>query len=243
MNLMTFSTQWISSDNPLYFYNCGTAPALPEIQFRLQGYEDLFSSDGYIQFPSNSYASTTGKAYDCLYVNGIEAFRFTTPPSFSAYNTAISILSQYSAGDSVLEMRKQMIEEVNHYYVRAYVCACIEEMRNNKVYCDTNGKLLEGFADALKEKFKGLLSSNPLLSFYFNSKTGQAIMSVEYSVYGSLSVEVSENCGSMVQSGFLELEGGNHYSSDGIITYNQCGKLTSSIPLAITKFNFQYRYL
>jgi hypothetical protein len=242
MNKKKFSTVGISSDSALYFYNCGTAPALPEIEAALS-ISNLFSSNGYIQYPSNSYATTTDKAYDCLYMNDVEAFCFTTPPSFSAYNTAIQILSQYSEGDSVLEMRKQMIEEVNHYYVRAYVCYQIDQMRNEKKYCDSNGKLLEGFSDSLKSLFRYFITETHVL-FYFNSKTGQATMQATYRLGSSDStVEIVENCGSMVLSKFLELEGGNHYNPEGYITYNECGRLTSSIPLTITKFNFQYRYL
>lgn len=241
MSIKEFRVGDISLDTPLYFYNCGTASTLPELEFCFST-DDLFSSDGYIQYPANSYASTTDKTYDCLYVNGEEAFCFTTPPSFSAYNTAISILSQYSAGDSVLELRKQMIEEVNHYYVRAYICSDIEKMRQEKKYCDENGKLLEGFDDILKSNFSNFLSSSRVF-FYFNSKTGEAIMRATYSISQGVTADISENCGSMILSNFLKLEGGNHYNSEGYITYNECGRLTSSIPLTITKFNFQYRYL
>ena len=240
MSIKKFNSQDISLDTPLYFYNCGTASALPELKFFFS-IDNLFSSDGYIQYPANSYASTTGKAYDCLYINDKEAFRFTTPPCFSAYNTAISILSQYSTGDSVLELRKQMIEEVNHYYVRAWICISIQNLRNAKEYCDGSGKLLEGFSNKLKNDFKQFIHLAP--NFYFNSKTGEAMMSIVYNIYNGGQVKVTENCGSMVQSSFLQLEGGNHYNSEGYITYNECGRLTSSIPLTISKFNFQYRYL
>lgn len=252
MKIQEFTSKSISSTSSLYFYNCGSAPARPEIEFEID-ISNAITEKGYISLPSNSYASTTTEQYDCLYVDDVEAFRFTTPPSFSAYNTAIDILYQYSAGDSILELRKQLIEEVNHYYVRAWVCAQVEAILNDssRTYCSTEGKLLDGFQTEMKTMFSKFISGTP--SFYFNSKTGQATMTATYTTatsdfsYSNQSAtsttKISENCGSMALSKFLELSGGNQYTSDGTISYNQCGKLTSSIPLTITKFNFQYRYL
>ena len=112
-----------------------------------------------------------------------------------------------------------------------------------RTYCSVNGELLEGFQNHLKSVIKDFFS-NP--SFSFDSNNGEAKMKCTYKVASSSGVEakeVEENVGSMVLSSYMKLPCGHRYNTEGKITTKECGKFTSSIPIQVSQFDYQYRYL
>lgn len=234
----------VTNTSPLYFYNCGSAKSPVKISFSLST-TNYYDANGYICYPANSYSHEGSNSYETFSIDEKEEFRFTTPPSFASYNRALKIIESYEVGNSVLELRKQLIEEVNHYYTRAWVVAQVEAMMNDtkRTYCSVNGELLEGFQKHLKNSIK-VFFSNP--SFSFDSNNGEAKMKCTYKVASSSGVEakeVEENVGSMVLSSYMKLPCGHRYNTEGKITTKECGKFTSSIPIQVSQFDYQYRYL
>ena len=53
---------------------------------------------------------------------------------------------------------------------------------------------------------------------------------------------IEENCGDMVKSEYLYLEGGNH-PTNGMITNTDCVSITSNTDLTNISFDYRYTYL
>lgn len=134
------------SDN-LYLYNCGTAPAKPIISFTLS---PSLNEDKYIILPENSYVNNENP-YSTLTI-GSQEFRFTTPSLYTSYNYVINLFKNIASGDSILDIRNEIRDNVHNYYTRAYAIALINVLNNNR----TTGAFEDGDSDDLIDKMSML---------------------------------------------------------------------------------------
>ena len=115
----------------------------------------------------------------------VSEFKFTTPGIFTSYNQAVKILTtDFSAGDSIIELRKAFRDSISDYYVRSYAMGICDLALDGKLnLCDSasalNSDFSNNFIAYLKQMFTGVSGSTPIRSSYsFNSKTGESEITI-----------------------------------------------------------------
>lgn len=245
------------SSTPRYLYNCGTTSAKPIITFTFIP----TMKNNYINLPGNTYSS--GSEYGYIQV-GDKKFQFSTPSVLTGYNQAIKLSSEFAAsgGTSALDLRAKFRDEINHYYARAWAISILDSFINDKgarEFVDENGALKTGWDGAFTNIMKYFITSNGTtpyaVSITCNNRTGTvelkaqcrsndngaALLSTSAaSVISPITIE--ENCGDMVKSAYLYIEGNNR-ATDGKITAANCSAITSNMTLTNVSFNYKYTYL
>lgn len=245
------------SSTPRYLYNCGTTSAKPIITFTFTP----TMKNNYINLPGNTYSS--GSEYGYIQV-GDKKFQFSTPGVLTGYNQAIKLSSEFAAsgGTSALDLRAKFRDEINHYYARAWAISILDSFINDKgarEFVDENGALKTGWDGAFTNIMKYFITSNGTtpyaVSVTCNNRTGAvelkaqcrsndsgaALLSTSAaSVISPITIE--ENCGDMVKSAYLYIEGNNR-ATDGKITAANCSAITSNMTLTNVSFNYKYTYL
>ena len=245
------------SSTPRYLYNCGTTSAKPVITFTFIP----TMKNNYINLPGNTYSS--GSEYGYIQV-GDKKFQFSTPGVLTGYNQAIKLSSEFavSGGTSALDLRAKFRDEINHYYARAWAISILDSFINDKgarEFVDENGALKTGWDGAFTNIMKYFITSNGTtpyaVSVTCNNRTGSvelkaqcrsndngaALLSTSAaSVISPITIE--ENCGDMVKSAYLYIEGNNR-ATDGKITAANCSAITSNMTLTNVSFNYKYTYL
>ena len=245
------------SSTPRYIYNCGTTSAKPVITFTFIP----TMKNNYINLPGNTYSSDSEYGYIQV---GDKKFQFSTPSVLTGYNQAIKLSSEFAAsgGTSALDLRAKFRDEINHYYARAWAISILDSFINDKgarEFVDENGALKTGWDGAFTNIMKYFITSNGTtpyaVSITCNNRTGAvelkaqcrsndngaALLSTSAaSVISPITIE--ENCGDMVKSAYLYIEGNNR-ATDGKITAANCSAITSNMTLTNVSFNYKYTYL
>ena len=280
--------QPLSSEKPLYLYNCGTALTKPILSFEI---EPVFHNN-YINYPSSNYIdldpycnsyieivistnssleldetatsyveklfiSGTGledKIYSSLNA-GSQTFLFTTPNLYTSYNYIIKLFTEIQTGDSILELRKKIRDEVHNYYTRAYAIALIDAIRQFR----TEGAFKDGDRSKLLDKMGLMFRSTEgaySITVTADSKIGMTTISTQCRVIRNVKydengfeityndpISVVENAGDMVKSKYLQIEDRTVFSASNTITANECLQIKSSCDLSDLKIDFKYYYL
>lgn len=247
----------LSKGSSLYLYNCGTTFARPLIKFTFTP----TISNNYINFPGNSYSSNSEYGYIKV---GEKYFKFSTPSMLTGYNQAISLASEFAVngGTSALDLRAKFRDNINHYYARAWAISILDSFINDKgarEFVDSNGAFKTGWDTAFTNIMKYYITSNGTnvypLTIICNNKTGEVSLKgqcrvnsngtalLDTTIAGTISSTIiEENCGDMVKSEYLYLEGGNH-PTNGMITNTDCVSITSNTDLTNISFDYRYTYL
>lgn len=245
------------SSTPRYLYNCGTTSAKPVITFTFTP----TMKNNYINLPGNTYSS--GSEYGYIQV-GDKKFQFSTPSVLTGYNQAIKLSSEFavSGGTSALDLRAKFRDEINHYYARAWAISILDSFINDKgarEFVDENGALKTGWDGAFTNIMKYFITSNGTtpyaVSVTCNNRTGAVELKAQCrsndngaallstSAASMISpITIEENCGDMVKSAYLYIEGNNR-ATDGKITAANCSAITSNMTLTNVSFNYKYTYL
>lgn len=241
-----------------YLYDCGTAPTRPVMSFTFTP----TISAGYVNFPGNSYTKT-----DYAYIQfGDKKFEFSTPSVLTGYNQAIQIATQYlgNNGASAVELRSLLRDGISHYMMRAWAVGIIDQYMQERIYTTNEGALQGSWCDNFIKIMKlaiaeGSTNGNTFtpfpISITCNNKNGSITLSTKVRYYdGSIqgsslgdyssalkcnTIDLEENCGDMVKSSYLYIEG-NSAPVNGMITDANC--LTISTNSTITNFTIDYRY-
>ena len=211
-----------------YFYYAGTAPSKPLINFLLT---PVIDSEGFIKNPKNSYSSECDKPYNTISFESInkKELRFTTPSIYTAYNQAIKIFKNADSEKALVDIRKQIRNEVTHFAVRAWANKVIDSLEINQQYTiGTNQRTaIDRMAYFIQDEHGNFLQSE----FTFDSKTGTAIGELKYRVpnseipsanewntycYNTLTTH-EEDVGDMICSNYLIIEDQNYPTEDGHI--------------------------
>ena len=250
----------LSSDSSLFLYYPGSAPAKPILSFVIT---PSFSDGGFINFPGNSYAKTE---YSSITV-GSQTFKFTTPSILTAYNQAVKIIKEFSVGDSLLELKKALRDNLTNFYMRGWAMTICEAIGNDtdRKYASVDSALLEGFQSKMISLLqRGFISpegeSKPILCT-FNSENGNSLISMDFnmaediisSTWVNLTLDeldqlnkfipIKENAGDMVKTKYLTIEDRKKPSKQNTITENECILVTANCDISNLSIDYKYLYL
>lgn len=219
------------------------------------------NAPSYVEKTFTSDSDLENKIYSSLEA-GSQIFRFTTPNLYTSYNYIIKLFREIKAGDSILDLRKKIRDEVHNYYTRAYAIALIDAIRNFR----SEGAFLDGDSSELL-RVMGLMfrttaeseNGNPI-TIIVNSKIGMTTISTKCRIINQIEfgengfmiddngtnfsiISVVENAGDMVKSKYLQIEDRTVFSASNTITANECLQIKSSCELSDLKIDFKYYYL
>lgn len=235
-----------SPNIPQYLFYSGTAPCKPIIQFsmalRFWGGNDQEENQYYIARPGNIIHNPSTE-YSKFSIDN-KTFLFTTPSILTGYNQAMTIFSN-AEGSTAIEIFEQLREKVNERYSRAWAIACLNAENLG------NAKITESNRDHLKDQLKTFVNPNALMTFRFDSETGEAkgkfsvkiLTDTEESINTADYHTIEQNVGDMVLSDYLIIEGRNYLNSTGNIELSNCKKITSNTELKNVLVFFKNMYL
>lgn len=234
------------------------------------------SNTFYISSPHNSFIDT-GSEYNTITLKAADdtinnVFKFTLPSIYKGYNQAIKIFDSYEAGQSLIELRTKIKENVKEAYSRAWATAVI-----NFIMTTTGEDTAETVSNvnivtALKKMMWYFLIDGegklPDAKFSFNSQTGEAIGEFQVRQYDTSIViddtqiddntnlieyfadmtkdklsTISENVGDMVYDKYLTIDRRNYPNDLGIISENECQKMTTDYQNGLSELNIVYKNL
>lgn len=217
------------------------------------------SATSYVEKLFVSGAGLEDKIYSSLDA-GTQTFLFTTPNLYTSYNYIIKLFTEIQAGDSILDLRKKIRDEIHNYYTRAYAIALIDAIRNFR----KEGAFLEGDASNLLSAMGLMFRATPesesgyKLTVTVDSKIGMTTISTECRVINHIEynengfnddgtnfsiISVVENAGDMVKSKYLQIEDRTIFGTGNTIAVQNCLQVTSSCDLSDLKIDFKYYYL
>lgn len=246
INLTPSSTIWENGtpdriNSQGYFYYAGTAPCAPILKFTLT--PDV-NSNGYINFPRNSYTHKgDNKPYNIIKIKSTaeHILTFTTPSIYTAYNQAIEIFRTIGNNVAWEEVRIALRDHVKHWAVRAYAIQVVNSKAQS--YTTTSDASLS----ECKDDMQGFLQGSS--TFTINCKTGAATGIFKYMPSPNLTTfkSVEENVGDMIRSNDLIFEDRNYPDSDGYIQHYTADHPEYSYIIystaVLSDVSLQYQYL
>ena len=218
----------ILNSSPNYLYYCGTAKANPILEFT---FSPILNGEQY-QFESLE------KGELAKIQIGNKSMSFSLPDLLTSYNKVIDIVKSYSVGNSILELRKKIRDNVYNYYTRSYAIGIIDIERKKAL----DGKIPSGFFDSFEEKMPKFLKKGSI-KVLINCKTGQVEVSAEIATIDKEeSQSITENAGNMIKSNYLSIEE-RKLPKDGVIGKEQCLKVISNTQIKNFKIDYKYLYL
>lgn len=237
-----------------YIYNCGTAVAKPVISFII---DPLYNAkDHYVNIPKNEEVEP--KSPHSYFGIGNIQLDYSTPGIYVSYNNVIDIFNKIDNGDSILEVRRQLRDEIYHYFVRAYAISLVEAIRQASIdgtFSSTDkAKLIKAMKMLFKDKNNESLKLNPL-KITFDSKFGTTTIKTncrgnfpsyengifDFSEYSPF--EIEEDAGDMVRSEHLKIERSPVPMAGGVINSSNCLLIRySPVPRDLI-IDFKYTYL
>lgn len=211
--------QGISQQESFYLYYCGSAPANTLLSFNADLTFDEETKEASIENVDNLYIKID---------NNI--FTFNLPNIVLTYNNALKIAQEYKGADAI-ELRKLLRDGLYNYYVRAYAVGIIDKIKEPSGTLPNEWE--NTFKDDMASFFKvGKKNEPPIISFSFDSKTGEALGT---SFIIGIDEPIVENIGNCVKSNYLIIEpknfGGNYL------------EITTSFNLSNFKIDYKYMYL
>lgn len=224
-----------------YLYYCGTAPEKPIISFEIVPKTD--EATGKISFKNSS--SDKNYSISIGVDENYQELKFSLPSLFSSYNRAIDIVLKYKEGSSILDLRKELRDNIFNYSTRSYIMAVIDDAKNNKKNVNGNGAIESGFRSFFIEQMKGFFKGN--LKCSINNKNGEVLISGEINIYNNgetpiTSLPITENAGNMIKSNYLTIEA-RKIPENGWVGTNECLFIKTNTELFDLKIDYKYRYL
>ena len=224
-----------------YLYYCGTAPEKPIISFEIMPETD--EATGKISFKNSS--SDKNYSISIGVDENYQELKFSLPSLFSSYNRAIDIVLKYKEGSSILDLRKELRDNIFNYSTRSYIMAVIDDAKNNKKNVNSNGAIESGFTAFFIEQMKGFFKGN--LRCSINNKNGEVLISGEINIYNNgetptTSLPITENAGNMIKSNYLTIEA-RKIPENGWVGTNECLFIKTNTELFDLKIDYKYRYL
>ena len=218
INLATYNDANPSYPTAGYFYYAGTAPAYTQLSFTLAPGR---TNDGYINAPSNSYASENYPS-SAIVVQSTERqeLRITTPNIYTSFNRIINIFKQYIDSNSTKswdDIKLTIREDVKHSAVRAFAVKVIDSLKGNNTPAEAT---VSDFIDTMWLFLTNTNDSIFSATFTFNSETGEATGTFKYrtKLTGNFGItESTEDVGDMLLSNFLVIRERNQPASGNAI--------------------------
>lgn len=223
------------TQNDKYLYYCGTAKSAPKISFSINA---IFKNN-LLEFPiintNDNYYIKIGTKY--LY--------FSLPDVLLAYNSAISIVKDFS-GTSILDLRAKIRDEVFNYYSRAFAIKIIDYARSDtsRTYVSVDGEILPSFKDYFYAEMQKLFADSLNFTFSIDSSNGEVKVSYTVSSYDSSSTTlIIENSGNMIKSKYLFIDERTFPDREGTISSSNCLSVITNTEINNLLIEYKYMYL
>lgn len=229
------------TQNDAYLYYCGTAPEKPIISFNIA--PEIEEDSGKISFKKSG--SDKNYSISIGVDEGYQKLEFNLPSLFSSYNRAIDIVLKYKEGSSILDLRKELRDNIFNYSTRSYVMAVIDDAKNNKKNVNSNGAIESSFRAFFIKQMKSFFKGN--LRCSINNKNGEVLISGEINIYNNgetpiTSLPITENAGNMIKSNYLTIEA-RKIPKNGWVGKDECLFIKTNTELFDLKIDYKYRYL
>ena len=228
-----------------YLYYCGTAPAKPFISFNIK---PILTKEGYYQYPHLTMLEE--ELSNAFLKIGGSKLKFSLPSLLTSFNNAVKIIKNYKTGNSILDLRKELRDNIYNYYTRSFVMAIIDYARQNSSYC-SDGKLTVNFFNFFLEQLNDFINpESNNLECKINCKTGEVTISTsikkaeldEENNLTSSYVSITENAGNMIKSNYLNIDM-RLLPVNGKIGIDQCLQVSTNTTLENLKIDYKYLYL
>lgn len=245
----------VSNITSQYLFYSGTAKCYPKIKFSM--YPGFDSNNIYITTPGNKLTNPMGYVYSNISI-GDRVFEFTTPSILTGYNEAMKIFVSITAGNSVIEIRDRIKDEIKEKYSRAWAVKCLNDFEETKRAGQSSDTVIT-FDNATEiqngviVKMRNFISESQPMTFIFDSKTGEAIGTFNVAtgwvkngdgvITQYILEEIQENVGDMVRSDYLIIDERNYLNSEGEIDWNNCHEISSNISLSNVLIFYKNMYL
>lgn len=174
----------LESNIPSYLYYCGTSQEKPKISFSFD--LNQFDENEYFNGIGNIY---TGEDYGEISI-GNKKLKFTTPSILSAYNQAISIVSNdFSPGDALYELKSAFRDTLSNFYMRTWamsICELALRENNELDICDIEtGALTDNFKDNFIICLKSIFNfdeENGKAHCFFDFEKGECLFFINVNV-------------------------------------------------------------
>ena len=181
--------------SPAALFYCGTAPAPTVLKFSFTPKLNN-NTNSYIMYPLNDIHNKNTDNYGSMHpyniiTVGSQEFQFTTPGIYTGYNQALKIGYGVTAGQSVVDLKILMHEQINEYYSRSWALAVLTYLTAQGQGIDTSTQTITN-VDTFKTKFVEYMKkflvidtttdeqtqqttdNIPAAAVVFNSKTGES---------------------------------------------------------------------
>lgn len=227
----------LAPETNAYLYYCGSANSRPLLSFSFS--PSFNSSTGKISFPGITEGENAFLQIGTE--NNLSLMELGLPSLFSSYNKALDIIFKYSAGDSILDLRKELRDSIYNYYTRTYVMALIEDLRNNRELSSAEGALIGEFKEHSIEQMKKFFEN--ALTCEINCKNGNTIIKGKIKDYFSNNYfDIQENAGEMIKSKYLNISQ-KVMIEEGFITATNCLPIATNISLNNLIIDYKYMFL
>ena len=232
-------------------YNPSTASAYPVIKLITDNIA-FINKDGvnYISEFKDEFNSSD-KSYSSIVVkeNNEETITecfFSSPNIFYAYNQALSIIKNYDGSDKI-ELEEKIRDEVTNPKIVKYVLLKL----NDPSVSNLNG-FEDDWKDTLLGKINNLFDSSAGLTLELNGKAAEA--KIKYNIINLVQNEAGEwieksepqeeNCGEIMRSPYLILDGGDCLDENFKISNTHIIDFTNSLKsLKNMEIDFEYTYI
>ena len=232
-----------------YLYYCGTAPAFPIISFEVIPY---YGENNKISFLENEENFKYFLKFENSFSSEQESksLIFTLPSLFSSYNKVLDIVSKYTEKKSILDLRREIRDYIYNYYTRSYAIAIIDKARKDEEHShvevtgEVKSTFISFFIEEMKKFFPNKIGEEDnRLKCVINCKNGEVIIEGNINIFDTEEYQfISENAGKMIKSNYLTIEK-RKLSTDGIITKENCFKISTNINLYDLEIDYKYMYL
>lgn len=231
----------IGSDQISYLFYSGTAPSKPKITFTLNPVIQV--GKHYIAYPLNSYSKldypSEKNEYSTLFI-GDTKLKFSLPSIYLGFNEAKNIVQTHPDTNGRV-MRELFRDNIHDYYARAWAMACLTGLDDSIVGFD-------GFSTRMNYFVMQGTDPNTYYShatFTFDSESGQCYSTITIRMPksnisftssnapangSSEIIEVVENTGDMMRSGYPIIDQRCYFDSTNHITTSQCLVVRTDYP-------------
>lgn len=241
VSMATGNSITLNKDEKCLLYYAGTAPSYPIITFSLTVEDNSYNNDGYLKIIGNKYFTnkydtiTLGKQEEGVYTQEKTTMNFTLPGFLESYNDTVKILKNEKS-NSYEDLLNDIRENITDSIMRSLAVQAIQASRD-----DGSGNIAIAYdkendsktiINTLKTKI------NTTYTFTIDCKSGKT--TVKFDIGDNTYVQ---NCGDMMASRYLKIEGRSQFDENGDIDCNSLLMLQSTLTLNDFSIDYKYMYL
>ena len=246
----------IVEQNDVYLYYCGTAAEKPILEFDIDVEINNQEEQDYYYYYHYNNLTPKENGYITLQKSGQNSkfLYFSLPSLLTSFNKAIDIVKSFPPNESsILDLRRELRDNLYNYYTRSYVIGLIDAARKSIKYTD-NGLILSEFQDFFFEKMSSFLDDQSL-HYKINCKNGDVFVTAKITKINSSTVQedgsitfdystfsITENAGNIIKSNYLNIDT-RTLPEKGFIQAEQCILISTNTNISNFIIDYKYKYL